>query len=70
MTGIRKSLARRGNSDLLTIAILVMVVMLIAGVTWVVGSSMEAAAFNRVTGKSVTTWDAMWIELRVQDGSK
>lgn len=35
---------------------------------WVVQSSMEASAFNRATGKSVTTWDAMWIELRVQEG--
>lgn len=37
---------------------------------WVIGSSMEAGAYNRVTGSSVSTWDAMWIELRVQDAPK
>lgn len=36
---------------------------------WVAFSHMEARAFNRVTGESVTTWDAMFIELRVQEGS-
>ena len=37
---------------------------------WVLSSKMEAAAFNAVTGKSVTTWQAMWIELRVQEPGK
>jgi hypothetical protein len=36
---------------------------------WVGASSMEASDFNRVTGKNVSTWDAMWISLRVQDAS-
>lgn len=33
---------------------------------WVFRSSMEAKAYNRATGHEVSTWDAMWIELRVQ----
>lgn len=33
---------------------------------WLIRSHMEAKAYNRVTGANVTTWDAMWIELRVQ----
>jgi hypothetical protein len=37
---------------------------------WVVSSKFEADAYFRVTGKSVSTWDAMWIELRVQEGAK
>ena len=36
---------------------------------WAIASSFEAAAFNRVTGKNVSTWDAMWVELRVQDSA-
>jgi uncharacterized membrane protein len=32
---------------------------------WIIGASMEAAAFNRVTSSEVTTWDAMWLQLRV-----
>lgn len=33
---------------------------------WIVSSTMEARAFERLTGNHVTTWDAMWVELRVQ----
>lgn len=39
-------------------------------VVWVVGSCFEASAYNNVTGKNISTWDAMWIELRVQEGAK
>lgn len=28
-------------------------------------SFMEARAFNRLTGANVSTWDAIWVELRV-----
>lgn len=34
---------------------------------WVVSSYFEAKAFNRITGQNVTTWDAMWLNLRVQE---
>jgi hypothetical protein len=37
---------------------------------WVFTSNMEAKAFNNATGKNVSTWDAMWIELRVQEGAR
>ena len=41
-------------------------ILLIAWSTcWVVSSSFEASAFKRVTGKSVSTWDAMFLDLRV-----
>lgn len=36
-------------------------------VAWVTASHFEAQAFNRVTGNDVSTWDAMFIELRVQE---
>lgn len=45
-------------------------IILFALGSWVFSSAMEAAAYNRVTGKNVSTWDAMWIELRVQEGAK
>lgn len=38
--------------------------------TWIFQSYFEAKAFNEVTGKNVTTWQAMWIELRVQEGAE
>lgn len=37
---------------------------------WVLSSKFEADAYFRVTGKNVSTWDAMWIELRVQEPAK
>ena len=30
----------------------------------------EAEAFNRHTGQNVSTWDAMFLELRIQDDGK
>lgn len=37
---------------------------------WVVSSHFEAKSYNRLTGAHATTWDAMWVELRVQDTPK
>jgi hypothetical protein len=37
---------------------------------WVVSSWQEAKAYNRLTGAHATTWDAMWVELRVQSQPK
>jgi len=33
--------------------------------SWLVTSWQEAKAYNRLTGQKVTTWDAMWVKLRV-----
>lgn len=29
--------------------------------------SMESKTYNKLTGANTTWWDAMWVELRVQD---
>jgi hypothetical protein len=34
---------------------------------WIWRSNMESAAYNRLTGAHTTAWDAMFLELRVQD---
>lgn len=34
--------------------------------SWAMKSHFEASSYNRATGSNVSTWDAMWIELRVQ----
>ena len=34
---------------------------------WVFKSSCESAAYNRITNSNTTTWDAMFLELRVED---
>jgi len=30
----------------------------------------EARTYERLTGKHVTTWDALWVDLRVMEGVK
>ena len=37
---------------------------------WVCSSYLEARAYNNITGKNVSTWDAMFVELRIQEGAK
>lgn len=56
--------------ELIALGMIVTIAITVAATIWVVQSKMEASAFNAVTGKNVTTWQAMWIELRVQEGSK
>lgn len=50
-------------------AVFLSIIGTVMGVVWVSKSYMEARTFNRVTGAQVSTWDAMWIELRVQEGA-
>lgn len=54
---------------LLFVGIIVLVFAFAIG-AWVGGSYFEAQAFNRVTGKNVSTWDAMWLDLRVQENTE
>lgn len=42
----------------------------IALALWIGKSSLEARAYNRATGSDVSTFDAMFIELRVQSEAK
>lgn len=48
--------------------IVVMLSALIIGMA-ALKASLKASAYERVTGRKVSTWDAMWLELRVTDGS-
>lgn len=42
----------------------------IAGLAFIFASYQEARSFNRLTGSSATTWDAIWVELRVVEPSR
>ncbi len=53
----------------LTVAGTVAAIALLAGFVWA-QAHFEAAAFNNATGKNVSTWDAIWIDLRVQGEGK
>ncbi len=60
----------KGGKDLIITVSVVIAVIVIALSFWIFTSAMEANAYNRATGSNVSTWDAMWIELRVQAGPK
>lgn len=50
----------------LALLVLAGLVLLLVSVGWFC-SYMEARTYNKLTGAHVTTWDAMWVDLRVQD---
>lgn len=58
---------RPGNK---VVALLVLGVFLLVLGAGVVDAFFEARAYNNATGSDVSTWDAMWIELRVQAGPR
>lgn len=35
--------------------------------SFVVGAYFEARTYERLTGREVSTWDALWVELRIDD---
>jgi hypothetical protein len=60
-------MTRDDKTSILIVAVVVLAMIVLTATVWVAGSHFEARAFNRVTGKDVTTWEAMFIELRVQE---
>jgi hypothetical protein len=58
--------SEEGPSDLVWIALII-----VAALLWWVGTShFEARAYERITGKHVSTLDAMFVALRVQAEAK
>ena len=54
------------DSEATIIGTLLAALLFVGGLCWLQASN-EAAAFNRVTtGPKVTTWDAVWLDLRVE----
>ena len=46
------------------VLVIVAVIVFFFG-SWIGRSYFEAQTYRRLTGVEVTTWDAMWVELRV-----
>lgn len=49
--------------------VIIVLILLIGSAVWVFQSSMEAQVYNRETGSNITTWEAMWTNLRVDCGN-
>ena len=45
-------------------------ILAIIGIIALAQASFEADAYRRLTGKNVTTWDAIWLDLRVNEEIK
>lgn len=58
------------KSDVVYGLLIVLLIIILPIVLWVVPSYFEARTYQKLTGKEVTTWDAMWVELRVQSAPK
>jgi hypothetical protein len=56
-------------STLATIICTVVFFASFIAVFWV-RAYFESRTYNRLTGAHTTTWDALWVELRVQEGTK
>lgn len=55
----------------LLLSILIIAVFLIGCLgVWVFKSSMEAKTYTELTGKQVTTYQALWVDLRVVEPAK
>jgi ABC-type spermidine/putrescine transport system permease subunit II len=49
------------------VVLLVLLALLATPVAVVFQAKMESSAYNRLTGAHTTWFDALWVELRVQD---
>lgn len=61
------------RDNLCDAAVYVVGVLIILSVTFAgfyTQAFFEARAYNRITGKNVSTWDAMFVRLTVQEGAK
>lgn len=55
------------TKEWLGIGCLVLLACSVALGIWVGKSYFEAHTYNRLVGAQTTTWDAMWVQLRVMD---
>ena len=44
--------------------------VLLLTATWLIPAYFESSTYNRLTGAETTWWDALWVELRVQESTK
>jgi hypothetical protein len=59
-----------GNNEVVLGVLMLVLLLAIAVFMWIVPSYFEASTYRKLTGANVTTWDAMWVELRVQEGTE
>lgn len=58
--------AKRKDEDKARVVVILLAIPIFLCCFWILPSYFEAKTFSRLTGKSVSTWDAMWVELRIE----
>ncbi len=59
--------ANREQMDRGKIGVYVAMILILPIIVWIIPSYFEARTYSRLTGAKVTMWDAMWVDLRVQE---
>ncbi len=52
----------RENRSIIIVAIVSLMLILLG---WAYSGHIEAQTFNRMTGNDMTTWEAMWVNARI-----
>ena len=60
-----KQLWEYGKESILVYVAIMSVFLTLTMGAWVVRSHFEAQTYSELTGKTVTTWQALWVDLRV-----
>lgn len=60
----------RGIMQGAVIGLLIAGIVVVVGCLFLIQPFFEARAYNRITGAHVSTWDAVWLDLRVQESPK
>jgi hypothetical protein len=68
MGEIPMSLSLAQKKEALKCGGLGLILLALPVVFWLIPSYFEARTYSRLTGASVSTWDALWVEFRVQEG--
>lgn len=61
------------KDNLAEIIVVIVIILVICGGgigSWVFKSMMEAQTYTELTGKKVTTYQALWVDLRVVEPAK
>lgn len=56
---------RKQEDFLRTLGILVLILVMLM-IFWIIPSFFEAQSYSRLTGEPISTWDALWVEFRIE----
>ena len=59
----------RDQDFVASVVVFLAALLLLLGFSWILPSYFEAKTYRKLTGANVSMWDAMWVELRVQEAA-